>query len=241
MSILEAPQHLSDYNRLWTDTYGDIQRVGPAHFHARRIVKRLLRPLHYWSVLDVGSGPGWNLDLLSAGRRLDTFVGVDISEEAIRQAQNLGLGGKFLVHDIQAKPVSGHWDLVYAGLMIHLVPDDMAALCNMRQNTGKYLLISTMAGDFQRHKKLEQRLGAIRNYRPGELEEKLTQAGFRVRQAIYWGFPFFSPLGRWFQNASSTGTGSYSWGTQLVAQALIGLYYLNSHRRGDLLTVLAEI
>jgi hypothetical protein len=180
------------------------------------------------------------MDLLCAERRLESYVGVDISEEAIRQAESLRKG-KFLVHDIQAKPLSGRWDLVYAGLMIHLVRDDMAALYNMRQNTGKYMLISTMAGDFERHKRLEQSLGAIRNYRRGELEEKLTRAGFRVRHVIYWGFPFFSPLGRWLQNASGAGTGSYSWATRLIARALIAAYYLNSHRRGDLLTVLAEV
>lgn len=236
-----ASQQISVYDRLWTETYGDLQRVGPAHFHARRLARRLLRDLRYESVLDVGSGPGWNLELLSAGRRLAAFTGIDISAQAIRQAQQRGLPGAFFVHDIQAAPLPGCWDLVYAGLMLHQVPDDRAALRNLRQNTGKYLLISTMAGDYERHRELEHRLGAVRNYRRGELEEKLAGANFHIRRVIYWGFPFFSPMGRWLQRISSTGAGQYPWSTRLAARALTGLYYLNSPKRGDLLTILAEV
>jgi SAM-dependent methyltransferase len=231
----------STYDRLWSDTYGDLQRFGPAHHHARRLAAKLLQNLDYGSVLDVGCGPGWHYDLLSAGRVLDSFHGVDISAEAIEHARRWRPQGTFQVQDIQTGALPGCWDLVYCSLMIHLVPDDLAALRHLRQNTGKYLLISTMAGDFERYKAWEQRLGAVRNYRPGDLEDKLGRAGFRVKQAIYWGFPFFSPLGRWLQTWSSTGTGSYSWTTRLVARVLTGIYYLNSHRRGDLLTILAEV
>lgn len=240
--MIDTKQPPSSYDNLWTDTYGDIQHVGPAHFHARRVARRLLAPLDYRSVLDVGSGPGWNVDLLCAGRAIDSFVGVDISEEAIQQAKRQGVRGEYRVHDVQHGPLSGCWDLVHSGLMIHLVPDDEAALRHLRQNTSKYLLISTMTGDFERYKPWEQQLGAIRNYRHGELEEKLTRAGYRVRQAVYWGFPFYSPLARTLQNCSKgTGTGSYGLSTRLLARTLRVLYYLNSSRRGDLLTVLAEV
>jgi SAM-dependent methyltransferase len=240
MTATAKPQ-TADCDRLWTETYGDIQRLGPAHFHARRLTRRLLAGLEYRSVLDVGCGPGWNMNWLTAGRDLDAFAGVDISAEAIGRAQRQGLKGDFLVHDVQAGPLAGCWDLVHCGLMIHLVPDDEAALAHLRRNTGRHLVISAMAGDFERYQAWERRLGALRNYRRGELEGKLQRAGFRVRQAVYWGFPFYSPLGRSFQNLSGTGTGTYGWGTRLLAQALTGLYYLNSSRRGDLLIIQAGV
>lgn len=239
--MTQAATTTADCDRLWADAYGDLQRFGPTHHHARRLARRLLAGLDYRSVLDVGCGPGWHFDLLSAGRTLDAYCGVDLSEEAVRQARRQRPGATFRVADIQTDPLPGRWDLVYSSLMIHLVPDDRAALRNLRQSTGKYLLISTMAGDFERYKATEVPLGALRNYRPGELEEKLGGAGFRVRRAVYWGFPFYSPLGRWLQTFSSADRGAYPWTTRLIARTLTGVYYLNSHRRGDLLTVLAEV
>ncbi len=234
-------KQLPDYDQLWTDTYGDLQRMGPTHYHASRIVKRLLKGLDYRSVLDVGCGPGWNLRVLKDGRVLDSIVGIDISEAAINQARRQEMEAQFLVHDIQHSPLPGQWDLVYCSLVLHLVPDDVAAIRNLRENTGKYLLISTMAGDFDRYKPWEHHLGHVRNYRRGELEDKLAQAGFRMKRVIYWGFPFFSPLARWVQNVSGVGTGNYSLGTRLIARTLTALYYFNSAKRGDLLIILAEV
>jgi SAM-dependent methyltransferase len=234
-------QSRTSYDRLWTDTYGDMHRFGPAIFHAQRISRRLLAGLAYRSVLDVGCGTGRNFGLLCGGRPIDAFAGVDISPEAIDQARRLGVPGEFHVLDIQTGSPPGRWDLVHCALMMHLVPDDRAALRHLRQSTGKYLLISAMCGDFERYRAWETHLGAVRNYRYGELEAKLAEAGFRVRQAVYWGWPFYSPLVRWLQNWTATGSGSYGLGTRMIAQTLRALYYLNSARRGDVLTVLAEV
>src|SRR5262245_22418155 len=103
--VRTSEKPLSQYDELWTGVYGDIQRLGPAHFHARRVVRRMLAGLDYQSVLDVGSGPGWNIAMLSEGRTLDTVVGVDVSEAAIEHTRLSGVPGEFLVHDIQQAPV----------------------------------------------------------------------------------------------------------------------------------------
>jgi SAM-dependent methyltransferase len=237
-----SPERTSEsYDKLWTGTYGGLHEFGPAVFHAHRVARRLLSGLEYRSVLDVGCGTGRNFALLCDGRRIDSFTGVDISPEAVCKARLQGYPGEFHVLDIQTDALPGTWDLVHCALMIHLVPDDNAALRNLRWNTGKYLLISAMCGDFEHYQAWEESLGAVRNYRYGELEEKLGQAGFRVKQAVYWGWPFYSPLARRLQNLTATGSGDYGPGTRLVAAALRTLYYLNSRRRGDVLTILAGV
>ena len=82
----DSPIRPADCDHLWSDVYGDLQRVGPAHFHERRIARRMLAPLEYRSVLDVGCGPGWNVEMLCDGREVDSVVGVDISPVAIAEA-----------------------------------------------------------------------------------------------------------------------------------------------------------
>jgi hypothetical protein len=104
----------------------------------------------------------------------------------------------------------------------------------------RHLVVTTMAGDYERHRPWEEQVGHVRNYRRGELEDRLRDAGFRVLRATYWGFPLYSPLVRRLQNhmrvSSSTGAA-----TRALAAVLYRLYFLNSSRRGDLLIVHATV
>lgn len=237
---MKSSADIPNYDELWTNVYGDIQKCGPVHRHMRRIVSRILEKLDYQSVLDVGCGPGDNYPMLSKGRALSDFAGIDISALAVEQAKK-NVRGNFLQFDIQKTHPAGLWDLVYCSLVMEHLPDDMAALRNMRSVTGKYLLITTMAGDFERHRSWDELVGHVRNYKKGELEEKLSSAGFRVSRSIYWGFPFFSPLARNLQTDSKAGLGKFSKATRLLTVLLYWLYFLNSYRKGDLLIILAEV
>src|SRR5581483_4936825 len=58
MSDAETLAGGHDYDRIWDEVYGDIQDLGPTHRHMTRIIRRLLAPLEYRSVLDVGVGFG---------------------------------------------------------------------------------------------------------------------------------------------------------------------------------------
>jgi SAM-dependent methyltransferase len=205
-----------------------------------RIVEHLIRDLNYSSVLDVGCGPGENFPMLSKGRSLARFDGIDISEAALQKARAT-IKGNFCSIDIQQQHLNAVWDLVFSSLVFEHLADDVAALRHLRPMTGKYLLLTTIAGDYEKHRRWEERVGHVRNYRKGELEEKLTVAGFKVRESIYWGFPFYTPLVRALQNFSTVGTGEYAWSTRLLAHMLYWMYFLNSHRRGDLLVVLSEV
>jgi SAM-dependent methyltransferase len=232
----EAPY---DYDQIWTEVYGDMQRVGPVHRHLKRLLSEVLATLDYDSVLDVGCGPGGNLPLLCRGRRLDKVAGVDISPWAVEQARR-NLPGEFHVLDVEKERLEGRFDLVHGSLILEHLADDRAALRHLRAMTGKYLLATTIAGDFERYRRWDERVGHVRNYAVGELEQKLVEAGFTVCRSIYWGFPFYSPVVRTLQNRSGAAAGEFNLLTRLVAEVLYYLYFLNSRRKGDLLVVLAK-
>jgi SAM-dependent methyltransferase len=230
-----------DYDQVWTQVYGDMQDIGPVHRHMKRIIRTLLRQIEYESVLDIGCGPGHNLSMLCKGRSLKRRVnGIDISNRAIEEARRT-FSGEFYQLDIQKRRLEGSWDLVFSSLLLEHLPDDIAGLRHMRAMTGKYLLVSTIAGDFQRYKALDEQMGHVRNYQVGELEEKLVKAGFNLEKVIYWGFPFYTPLGRTLQNHISIGTGKFGFTSRFVAEIMYYLYFLNSYKRGDLLVVLASV
>ncbi len=229
----------ANYDALWTAVYGDMQRVGPVHRHMKRILRRVLSRLDYESVLDVGCGAGGNLPLLCEGRRLSRLAGVDLSAEALAQARGRW-DGEFHQLDVSKSPLPGKWDLVFSSLLLEHLKDDEAALRNMRLATGKYLLATTIAGNFKRYRSWETQVGHVRNYQAGELEQKLSDAGFVVDKAIYWGFPFYSPLGRLLQNRT-TCESDFGPAMRLAAEVMYRLYFLNSQRSGDLLTVLAHV
>jgi SAM-dependent methyltransferase len=229
-----------DYDEMWAEVYGDIQHFGPVHRHMHRIVESVLAGLDYSSVLDVGCGPGENYPLLSKGRSLTRFDGIDISESVLQKAR-AAVKGSFWLVDVQREHLDGVWDLVFSSLVFEHLPDDVAALHHLRPMTGKYLLLTTIAGNYERYRRWEEHVGHVRNFRRGELEQKLVAAGFKPRTSIYWGFPFYTPLVRTLHNLSTVGTGAYGRSTRLLASILYWVYFLNSHRRGDLLIVLAEV
>lgn len=237
MTSERAQPSVPDYDTVWEEVYGDIQEHGPVHRHLTRLVQRELGRLDYRSALDIGCGPAHNYELLAEGRDVD-FGGVDISSVAIERARR-SRPGIFAVADVQTAPLEGVWDLVYCSLVLEHLPDDEAALRNMRPAVGKHLLLTTIGGEFERYRAWDERMGHVRNYARGELEAKVEAAGFRVEKAIHWGFPFYSPIARLVQNRSAVGTGEFSAAARAIAFALYLLYFLNSSRRGDVIVLLA--
>jgi hypothetical protein len=107
--------------------------------------------------------------------------------------------------------------------------------------TGRYLLVTTIGGDYEKYRRYEETQGHVRNYARGELETKVAAAGFRVRRSTGWGFPLYSPLARRVLAAKPVGVeASFGRGTRLFAELAYALYFLNSGRRGDLRMLLAE-
>lgn len=224
------------YDELWETAYGDMQEIGPAHRHMRRIVGGLMSGLTYKSVLDVGCGAGHNLPLLGRGRALDRVTGLDVSEQALGRARERVPGAEFIQLDVERAALLGTWDLVFSSLLLEHLHDDEAALRNMRAMAGRDLVLTTIAGDFERYRAWDEQVGHVRNYARGELERKLETAGFEPRRAIYWGYPFYTPLVRSLQNRSRA-TAEYTRGARLAAALMHPVFFLNSSRRGDLLVV----
>jgi SAM-dependent methyltransferase len=226
------------YDDIWNSAYGDMQDVGPVHRHMRRLLRELLAGISYESVLDVGCGAGHNLPLLCAGRDLRRVCGADVSAEALSRARERS-SAEFVQLDIERDSLDDAFDLVFCSLVVEHLPDDVRALRNMRAMAGGHLLLTTIAGDFERYRAWDEQMGHVRNYRVGELEGKVADAGFTVERAIYWGFPFYSPMARLLQNRM-TSEPSYGLGTRVLAEVMYRLYFLNSRRRGDLLILLAR-
>jgi SAM-dependent methyltransferase len=228
------------YNEIWRDVYGDMQDVGPVHRHMRRMLAGILRDLDYRDALEVGCGAGHNLELLREGRSLRRLSGADISQEALGRARaRLGDSAELVELDVVADPLPGTWDLVLCSLLLEHVADHERAVANLAAMTGRHLLLTTIAGDFERYRAWDEQVGHVRNYRRGELEAMVAAQGLRIARTIYWGAPFYSPLTRMAQNRAQA---SSSYGRmQRAASAVLGaVYHLNSSRRGDLLILLAE-
>ncbi len=223
---------------MWEEVYGDLQDLGPTHRHMARIMQRLVAPLGYESVLVVGVGHGHNLPLLTQGRELKRLAGIDVSRNALEQVSRQW-EGDFQQLDVEHDRLPDAYDLVCCALVLEHLANDEAALRNLRAMSAQYLLVTTIAGDFARHRRWEEQVGHVRNYAPGELERKLQATGFEVLEAVYWGFPFFSPVARLLQNRL-TARRELSPASRLLARALYPVFFLNSSRRGDLLVILAR-
>jgi SAM-dependent methyltransferase len=203
-----------------------------------RIMKRMLAPLEYSSVLEIGVGLGHNLPLLTAGRRIERLAGIDISGRALDQVRR-GWKGEFHKLDISAERLPGKFELVCCALVLEHVEDDMAALRNIRAMSERYFLVTTVGGPFERYRSWEEQMGHVRNYARGELERKLAGSGFSVIEMVRWGFPFYSPLARTLQNRM-TASHELPPSARLIARILYRVFFLNSARRGDLLLALAQ-
>ncbi len=232
MSPTEQTQR---YDDLWTTSYGDMQEVGPVHRHMRRLLGRMVDGLDFRSALDVGCGAGHNRPLLAAA---DRVVGVDVSERALEQARRRA-PGEYRLLDIQERALPESFDLVFSSLLLEHLPDDRAALRNMRAMCDGWLVVSTMAGPFERYRAWDEQVGHVRNYARGELEDRLGESGFEVVRTVYWGFPFYSPVARLAQNRAKPSARLGAAG-RLLAAVLYRLYFLNSGSRGDLLLALAR-
>jgi trans-aconitate methyltransferase len=233
----EASAH--DYDSIWRDVYGDMQDVGPTHRHLRRLLGKLLAEVEYSSALDVGCGAGHNFAALTRGRESLRLGGVDISAEALARAREAWPAAELHELDVQAASAPGTWDLVLSSLVLEHLPDDVGALRRMREMTSKHLVLVTIAGNYERYRPWEDQVGHVRNYARGELEAKLRDAGFETERAIYWGFPFYTPIARTLQNRM-TATAQYDSQTNLAARLMYWAYWLNSARRGDLLLIRAR-
>lgn len=232
-----------DYDRIWKETWGDMQRFGPVHRHHRRIYFELLRNLpkqEIQSIADIGCGEGSNLFFLQSIFTKAKLYGFDVSKTAL-EAARLNIVGDFELLDIQKDVLLKKFDLVFCSDVVEHLEDDETALRNIWQITGGYALIATVQGYMRAN---EKHIGHVRNYGYGELRQKMEKAGFRITQVIEWGYPFYSPLFRnivgLFPVTENFSYGKYGVFKKLVSNVLYYIFLLNRSDKGDVIIILAK-
>lgn len=226
-----------EYDRLWRDCWGNMQRLGPVHRHIREDLVKRVRSLRVESILDVGCGSGDNLEVLALlGVR--QLAGVDISDEALNRARHRVPTAQLSLLDVERAALPQQFDLVISIQVLEHLLDDVAALSNIANMSRRYVFVSTMQG---RMRTSELHIGHVRNYSVVELHRKLDSAGLKPLQTYGWGFPFYSPFYRTIVEWMPGGppTGPMGGASQLAAKALYQIYRLNWPGRGDVLSVLA--
>jgi SAM-dependent methyltransferase len=231
-----------NYEAIWTDVWGDMQRYGPVHRHHRRIFSEMIRQIpreHIRTVADIGCGEGSNLFYLKQEFPRANLYGFDVSINAIKQAKRL-LDAEFAVINIEYDYPEKSFDFVISSDVIEHIVDDDTALRNIYKITNKYALIATVQG---RMRSFEKSIGHIRSYDYGEFPAKMSSVGFKIEQIVEWGFPFFSPIYRSMFDmvaVESASHGHYGMTKRVICQALYALFALNRHNRGDVIFVLAS-
>ncbi len=231
-----------DYEAIWSDVWGDMQKYGPIHRHHRRIFNQMVADLpkdEVLTVADIGCGEGSNLLYLKHVFPNATLFGIDVSRKAIEKARSL-VDAEFVVLDAQGDYPLRNFDFVISSDVIEHLEDDMSALRNIYRITKKYALIASVQG---RMREFEKKIGHIRSYEYGELQQKLESVGFTTVRVVEWGFPFYSPIYRELFNIGSVeevSHGKYGLVKKLLCQVLYGLFSLNRSDKGDIIFVLVK-
>lgn len=245
MAIVNDPGHnvaRFDYDAGWDTKWDDMKQYGPMSRHVRRVITKLIRPLAFRTVLDVGCGQGsLLLGLMEAFPHIRPH-GIDVSSRAIERARRRVPQGQFWELDVvHGRPEGvGAFDLVICSEVLEHLVDDEAAIRNLRRLTGGHLVVTTVQGRMRGFE--AGAVGHVRNYARGELASKLRAAGFEIVRSVDWGFPFYSPLYRdLLQMTGARGTtGEFGAGRRALATALYYLFHLNLPAWGDELFVMAR-
>jgi SAM-dependent methyltransferase len=235
----KSMKDVSHYDNRWT-THVDSKEFGPYARHMRRLVKSLIYSINFSSLLDVGCGPGILIYELGQMYPDVKFHGIDISTFVLEIAKEKNPGAIFQVHDITKGHLNKKFDLVTCVDVIEHIDDDVTALKNLSMMTEKYLIVGTIQGTMR---KLEPiKWGHVRNYTKDELSTKIINAGLSIVNVKEWGYPFFSPIYRnLIDLIGEAGVGgSYGPLRILLTKLIYSLFLLNSHKRGDVILLLAE-
>ncbi|NLD95144.1 MAG: class I SAM-dependent methyltransferase [Fibrobacter sp.] len=230
------PDNKAIYNENWKQ-WEDIKRYGPMSRHTQRIVKNICSTLSFSSVLDVGCGPGVFLDILKKRFPHISVSGTDISSTAIELARQKFPDSSFFEIDISKETIKGEWDLVTMIDVAEHIENDESAFINIRSFCKDYLLIVTLEGMMRA---FEPEVGHVRNYKKGELHEKLVRCGYTIIRSINWGWPMYSPL---YRNLSQTIDAHHKPITMLrllMTYVVYALLSCNVPQKGDLIIVLAK-
>ena len=219
------------YNEGW-HKWDDMKVFGPSARHTRRFIFSLMGGLSFKDVLDAGCGTGILLQQISEAFPGTHLTGSEYASHGLEFAKQRLPDAEFHVLDLSLKVLPRKFDLVTCIDVLEHIPDDRAALKNLREMTGDHLILSVPLGKlFQAE---VDRMGHVHGYTRAELESKLHEAGFEIVRATQWGFPFYN-IHRRMANLmpASTSTGAFSARKKLVSNLLYLLFYLNVSFHGE--------
>jgi len=115
-------------------------KASDAHLAQQTVLLKVLGPIKFKSVLDVGCGFGRIGELL-ADRDVD-YTGIDVSDEMIRAARKRLPDGKFRTTSLEAFAPTETYDLVLAvEFLMHVPPEEIVdAVATMRSLANRHIV-----------------------------------------------------------------------------------------------------
>jgi len=236
---MQHNQPVSPFYDALTDQWDDMKRYGANARHTYRHIFSLLRGLSYQTVLDVSCGGAFLLQQIR-NRKADVLLaGTEFSTHAIELCKTRIPDAEFYNLNLEQSALPRQFDLVLCIDVLEHIQDDLAALQNLRNMTGKYLLIAVPLGPI--FKTERENLGHIHAYSRSEIRSKLCTAHFRVIREICWGFPFYDLSRRIAVLLKrNPAEGRYTIGKRRIFNLLYGVYFLNIFPFGERYFALCE-
>lgn len=231
-----------DYEEL-APAWHDVQKYNPATRHRRRLMLKLMKPLQFESVLEIGCGQPYFPQEIQKSKSI-TYTGTDVSRTLIDQNRKEFPLFQFDVLDIVTSTLPKQYDLIIATECIEHVSDYKKALANIAQMAKKYVLITVPSC---RVFPIDRMIGHYRHYNPEDITGPLEALGFRTSTVFKWGFPFHNLYKHLINSVASPeamrntfSISEYTGIKKIISVLLYWLFFLNMNRWGYQLIVLAE-
>lgn len=218
------------YDAGWM-AWRDMKLYGPASVWLRELIDAALDAIdatRVGTILDVGCGEGTTTDMLARKFPRATVTGIDFSEAGIAMArESYGSARVTFLADPASAPLDGgRFDLVTCFEVLEHVDDWRSLLGRICGAAEHAVALSFPTG---RMRPYETHVGHVRNFRKGEVEPFMREAGFEVARRFHAGFPFFSPIYRDLCNLVDAGSNRFSTGRfgarqKAVAAVLLALF-----------------
>ena len=184
--------------------FNDYYKYGVGRRWVRSLITKVFRKIDKNSInkiIDIGCGEGTHTAFLAHIFVNSEVIGVDLSDEAIKWA-NMQYNNinnlTFLQTDFVNNTINsngGGYDLVSSFDVLEHIKDWQSFLKDMLSLSNKYILLTFPTGKMPEYEKM---YGHLRNFKRGEVEAFLMENNFKKVKTFYAGFPFYSPLGRWY-------------------------------------------
>jgi SAM-dependent methyltransferase len=209
--------------------WADMKKYGPSSRWLRYLINILISKFintsQIESVLDLGCGIGNITSMLATIFSKARVKGIDISESGIDYAKKeYILPNLSFEHDEKSKNLEKNYNLITCFEVLEHVEDWRSLLGRIADSSNKYLLISSPTGRMRSH---ESKIGHLRNFKKGEIEEFLNSYDYNLIKSYYAGFPFYSPIYRELCKITKGAHNVFAQGKYSIKQKIISdlLYF----------------